>query len=466
MIVVQPGSTISAGPIVVTVGGHASSATAIFTPTSGNVYAVAPNGSDTGPCSLAQPCATILHAATDVMHAGDALLVRGGNVNDDEIWIRDALGHSGQPGKSKSIRNYPGETPVFTNVGRPVILDANEITFAGFRFTGGKSIGVGEIGLRGNRVINNTFEGTISYDAVGTHGDAHVIAGNVCSVDTSTQGTQGHCYYISAGSGIRLLYNVGRGATGYGIHIFDQQRATPDITRVISDVLIEGNLLMASPERSGLIMAMGDEGNLGNHIDGVEIRNNLFVANNFTGIAIGSNVRNVRIEHNTFYQNGLQGITIYDDPTVHSITVTNNLIDQTANTNCKSNCSWYPVAHIDKGAAAQDISVSHNVYVPGPSIVLRATDDAPKTGPAAFADPATLNFRLGASSAAIDAGKVLPSVLVDFDGQARPIGPAPDAGAFEFGSGVQPPPTPTLTPTPTPTPTHMRSTFLPVVRKR
>ena len=432
MIVVQPGPNATAGPVVVTVGGHGSNATHVFTPTTGNVFAVAPTGLDTNPCSLAQPCATILHAATEVMHAGDALLVRGGSLNDDEIWIRDSLGHSGQPGQSKVIRNYPGETPVFTKVNRPVILDANEITFSGFKFTGGKSIGVGDVDNHGNRVVNNTFEGVIGYDAIGTHGNNHVLAGNTCNIDPSSVGTQGHCYYISHGSGIRLLYNVARGASGYGIHIFDQQRSTNDFTRVISDVLIEGNLLTSSLERSGLIIAMSDEGKRGNFIAGITIRNNLFIANNFAGVAIGGIVRNVNIEHNTFYQNGLQGITLYDEATVDGITITNNLFDQTANTNCTSNCSWYVTAHIEKGAAAKNVVVSHNFYAPGPAITRNITDDAPATGASGFVNPATLDFHLQANSLAINVGKFPSAISIDFDGQPRPLGLAPDAGAFEY----------------------------------
>ena len=69
------------------------------------------------------------------------------------------------------IRNYPGETPVFSLVNRPVIVDANYITFSGFQFKDGKPIVVGREGLRGDRVYNSTFRGTISWDAIGTHGD-------------------------------------------------------------------------------------------------------------------------------------------------------------------------------------------------------------------------------------------------------------------------------------------------------
>jgi hypothetical protein len=444
MIVVQPGAIASAGPVVVTVGGRVSNATEVFTPTTGNVYGVAPGGNDNNLCSMTQPCATILHAATNVLRAGDALLVRGGPVADDEIWIREDYGHSGAPGRDKTIRNYPGETPVFTKTGRPVILDANYITWSGFDFPGGKSIVVGQEQHRANRVVNNRFTGAISYDAIGTHGDGHVLAGNVCDVAPSTVGTQGHCYYISHGRGVQLRYNTARGASGYGIHIFDQKRADPDITRVIADVLVEGNVLSAARERSGLIVAMGDEAARGNHINGVTIRNNVFVGSNFAGIAIGGLVRNVRIEHNTFYQNGRQGITIYDDATINNVLITNNLIDQSTNANCVSNCSWYPIAHIQRGAAARAVTVTHNVYAPGPVGLLNVTDVAGRIGPAGLVSPASGNFRLTAGSAANDAGRS-GETKTDFDGQPRSSS-APDVGAFEFVTFGPAPPTATLLP--------------------
>jgi Right handed beta helix region len=310
-------------------------------------------------------------------------------------------------------------------------LDANNIVFSGFGFENGKSIGVGDIGLSGNRVVNNSFRGDIAYDAIGTHGNNILLAGNTCDVSSSSQGTQGHCYYISHGHDISLLYNVAKGAPGYGIHIFDQQRSTSDFQRVIENVLIEGNLLTASPERSGMIVAMGDEGKLGNRIKGIIIRNNLFVANNFAGIAIGGNVQDVRIEHNTFYANGRQGVTIYNDASINNVQVRNNLFDQSTNTNCQQNCSWYQEAHLERGAGAQNVVLEHNFYAPGVANILGAQDSSAQFGLAGFVNPQLLDFHLQDTSLAIDLGMVLPGVNRDFDGRARPAGKGFDPGAFE-----------------------------------
>ena len=435
MIVVQPGAAVTAGPIVVTVNGKSSNADQTFAPTTGKVYYVAPTGSDAAPCSESQPCATVLYAVTSVMQAGDAVLIRGGILNDNEVWIRGDYGHSGQPGKPKIVRNYPGEVPVFSTGDRPFIIDANYITLSGVQVQNGKPLVVGYETSLGNRLINNTFRGAIGFDALGTHGNDILVAGNDCNVPSSTVGTQGHCYYISNGSNIRLLYNIGRGAPGYGIHIFDQNRTQPgvvDIQRVISNVLVEGNLLAASPERSGMIIAMADEGGRGNYIDGVTIRNNIFTANNFAGIAVGGIVRNVKIYHNTFYRNGRQGVTLYDEATVNGIEIFNNLFDQTDNTNCKIFCEWYQPAHIQKGAAAQNVVISNNFYAPGPAIIIGGADSAAAIGDPGFVNGAAGNFDLASGSVAIDKGMTLPTVTRDFNGRPRPLGLKPDPGAFEF----------------------------------
>lgn len=372
-IVVQPGRNVRGGEVVVRVGSRRSRSAVRFSAVRGRIRAVAPTGSDAAPCTLARPCATIQHAVDQVLAPGDVLLVRGGEIADDEVWVRDGKG--GTPGRPLSILAYPGEQPTFRLTTRPLIAEGSHLVVSGLTFPGGKSLGIGnETNARDIRVVGNTFRGAIGFDAVGSHGDDLLIAGNRCDVDTSSVGTQGHCFYVSAGRGIRLLRNRATGAPGYGIHVFDQQRSSDDRRRVIADVLIEGNYLASSTERSGLIVAMADEGSRGNVIDGVTIRRNIFTGNNFAGIAISGFVRNVRISRNTFAANGRQGVTIDDAATIDGVTITRNLFEQRANAVCRSNCSWYERAHVQAGAAATGVVVDGNYYVDGP--ILRGARDA------------------------------------------------------------------------------------------
>ncbi len=80
------------------------------------------------------------------------------------------------------------------------------------------------------------------------------------------------------------------------------------------------------------------------------------------------------------------------------------------------------------------LSVDYNVWYAGAKV--GAHD---KVAPAGFRDAANLDFHLVAGAAAIDAGNPASAPANDIDGDARPYGAAPDAGADET-SGAAPPP--------------------------
>jgi hypothetical protein len=307
------------------------------------------------------------------MGPGDVALVRGGESTESEIWIRGDQGMSGAPGRQKGVKAMPGEQPVLVNAARPFIVTADHITVAGLEFRNGKSLGVGETGLpglRGNRFVDNAFSGVISWAAIDLHGDDHLLAGNVCDVSGSSVGTQGHCYYVSYGSGSQLRYNIGAGAPGYGIHLFDQQRSSSDFRRVITNVLVEGNVLRSSSQRSGLIIAMADEGGRGNVIDGVTVRGNTFTGNNHVGALVTGLVRNVRFEGNTFDENGRQGLHVTEGVT-GVVVEGNTFVQSSASTACRIFCSWYEVAHVQVAASAS-VALGGNTYRPQPPVVTGA----------------------------------------------------------------------------------------------
>ena len=373
-IVVQPGPNVGGGSVVVTAGGRSSRGKARFKATHGRIFTVAPAGSDSALCTEREPCATLSHVIHDRMRGGDVMLVRGGVYAESEIWIRGSAGERGTAARPLSIKAYPLERPVFENADRPLIVDSDNVTIAGLEFHGGKSLGIPETGLpghHGDRLIDNVVKGTVGFAAFDVHGDGHLLAGNVCDVAGSSVGTQGHCYYVSYGDGDTLLNNVAQGATGYGIHVFDQQRSTTDFRRRISHLLIDGNVMRRSRLRSGLILAMGDEGSLGNQINAVTVRNNIFEANSHAGIVISSNVHDVTITGNTFDQNGREGVSIADDPTISQIRIAGNTITQSTNTTCTVECSGFPVAHVAIGKRARNVRVVRNHYGPGRANVVR-----------------------------------------------------------------------------------------------
>jgi hypothetical protein len=109
-IVVQPGPAVTAGPIVVTVAGEASTGAA-FTVRPGGIYFVAVGGSDAGPGTLGQPWATVAHGE-ETMGAGDTVYVGDGiaEVGEDAFGAALSIEAGGAAGLPKAIAAYPGAT--------------------------------------------------------------------------------------------------------------------------------------------------------------------------------------------------------------------------------------------------------------------------------------------------------------------------------------------------------------------
>lgn len=81
------------------------------------------------------------------------------------------------------------------------------------------------------------------------------------------------------------------------------------------------------------------------------------------------------------------------------------------------------------------MTYSHNLgNVCGPTDieVVPAASSAEMTAPYGWADPANHDFHLTLGSPAIDAGDPADFPAIDRDGNPRPVGAAPDAGAYEF----------------------------------
>jgi hypothetical protein len=432
MIVVQPGPVRSGGPITVIVGGVSSNSDHSFSVSPGNIYYLSPTGSDAKACSEAAPCATVTHAIS-FMKAGDTLLLRHGTYPEGEIWIRSPEG--GLADRPKVIKNYPGEEVLMGNAARDFYVDADHITVSGLNFRNGKSllvVGWASLNQRDNWLINNTFAGTIGWAAIEITGHDHVLAGNVCDVSGSVVGTMGHCYYVTQGSNLKILYNVASGAPGYGIHIYDERRADKDFQRIIRDVLVEGNILKGSRQRSGMIIAMSDSGGYGNRIENVTIRNNIFSANNHAGLVIQGAASGVSVYNNTFYQNGLQALYLDDNTNIRGVDIRNNLFYQSRNSNCSTECGNMREAHLQIGTNARGVAIAGNSYQPGRATILGGSDSNAVTGEVIFLNEAAQDFHIRAGSSVIDRGLTLPSVVTDHDGRLRPHGAAYDIGAFEY----------------------------------
>jgi parallel beta-helix repeat protein len=431
LVVVQPGPIKTGGPIKIIVNGFPSNSDYSFTPQHGNIYYLSPSGSDSKSCSEAAPCATVANAV-QIMKPGDIVLLRQGTYREGEIWIRSPQG--GSADHPKAIKNYPGEEALMDNAARDFYIDADHITVSGLNFRNGKSLVItGWAGRdqRDNKLINNTFAGKISWAAIEITGHDHTLAGNVCDVSGSSVGTMGHCFYVTQGSNLKILYNFASGAPGYGLHIYDERRESKDFQRVIRDVLVEGNIFKGSRQRSGMVIAMTDAGSYGNHIENVTVRNNIFTMNNHAGLVVLGSSAGIAVYNNTFYQNGLLSLYVDSDPNINGVDIRNNLFFQSQNSNCSSECGNFREAHVQIGAKARNVTLAGNSYHPGKASVLGRMDSNPVTGDVLFVNESAQDFHIRQGSSVIARGSTISSVITDHDGRLRPQGKAYDIGAYE-----------------------------------
>ena len=162
-IVVQPGPGVVAGPIVVTVDGQASTG-APFTVRAGDIFFVAPGGSDANPGSLAQPWATVAHAE-ETIGAGDTVYVRDGIVETGEDAFEAALAieSGGAANLPKAIVAYPGATATLGSTALAFGIrvpntgvSPTDVVIAGLRLRGLTSaLDIGGDGASRWRVVGN-----------------------------------------------------------------------------------------------------------------------------------------------------------------------------------------------------------------------------------------------------------------------------------------------------------------------
>jgi parallel beta-helix repeat protein len=374
-------------------------------PTPGNVFYVAPTGNDSNDGSLNSPWATLNHAIREA-GPGDTIMMREGSYETNEVWINRDRGIGGAEGQYLTIKSFPGET---ASVGgsRRIILEADFVRIEGLFFRLPYRIsGRGE----GNQIVNNTFIGPQpDYGAIEYGGLNSLIQGNRIEI-TGGGGSLHHGIYLHYGKGNIVRDNTISGASGYGIHVYDENKYGGSIPRY-EDVLIEGNFV-TNVNSSGIILSAGESTSLGVEMDGVTVRRNV-ITNCSDGITVRyyGQIRNIEIYNNTVYDNRSNGISVsaYD---VDFVTIQNNILTSNGN------------RQISISSNLTQLVVSHNLYHDPESIGSGANDDSPVYGDPLFLNPASGDFHLQANSPAIDVG---------VDVGMPHSGAAPDIGAYEYG---------------------------------
>lgn len=233
-------------------------------------YFIAPTGSDTtGDGSEGSPWATMQKFIDAEPDAGSTLYCRGGTYVSPGVTFSGYNGHPalvGTAGSPITLRNYPGETPVFQQTGSTVQIrgDSAYVVLDGLQFTSGPFNQTGVLYVGGNASSYSTHHITIRNCKVtfsGTFPDA-----------------TGHAVYASAYcSDITVEYNelVGPGAGnlgGYGMHVFHSPGALNVVTRY--------NIIRNWQDASGGGLVVWDGAATGSilHNTFIDCSNNIYIA--------------------------------------------------------------------------------------------------------------------------------------------------------------------------------------------
>jgi hypothetical protein len=190
---------------------------------------------------------------------------------------------------------------------------------------------------------------------------------------------------------------------------------------------VSGNLILDNRATlNASTMGVGDAVRISRDTTGVVLVNNIMAGNDgptpdggaLALVAeLSSQPIGVTLLHNTVADNGAQGVVVQGYVTVSCV-----------NTILSGHTLGISVSHPASGTVAMDYTLLDGNTVDYASGVSHTND---RSGDPAFVDPATWDYHIGASSAAIDQG-VGAGVTTDLDGDSRPQGSGYDIGADEY----------------------------------
>lgn len=449
MIVVQPGSTVTTGNIIVTVNGNASNPLP-FTVRSGSIYFVipgAPNADDANPGTYAAPFKT-LYRPRQVMQAGDIVYIKGGTFSAADPaypgWDAILLFHpdtdpNGAADRPIAYIGYPGDRPVLgapAPMRRGIYMDQTMAYYviANWEFT--QHAGNLNVSGNGHRIVGNFAHDGVAgedYTVIGVAGNsAHLkVFGNLLRNNPNTGNDEVGVGFYLEGFGTNQDIDFGWN------QIQDQngRRAIQVFGHLdgdrMEDIHIHDNLISTSVPLRNNILLGGSDG-------ATEVLGTIYVTNNIIVGATGQGLRvndpqgTVIIQNNVLYDNGLNGYDgngqiFIERAGVGRITLQNNILYAE---------SGETYLDFGPGVDSSVFSAASNnlVYNAG---ACPAWDAACVNADPLFVNLATGDFRLQAGSPAIDAG-TNTGVALDYFGVSRPQGGAYDIGAYEYISGEPP----------------------------
>ncbi len=417
-----------------------------------NYYVSAIFGSNGFPGTFAQPFAT-LQPASNLTAPGDTVFVMNGTyttVVDGQAILR--IRNSGTETQPIVFKNFPGHTPLISFSTWNAILvsgDCGYIEIEGFKIRGNNSNILLSDALNQPTGCNNP-----------TGSPNSIYNGNGISVDGRSGGHPHHVtirnneVFECGGGGIgsneadyvtienNLIYNnswyTRYGTSGISIfHSWDYDNNTSDFKMIVRNNICYGNQLFV-PWRSGTTCQGITDGN------GIIVDDN---RNTQLGTGVLPYNGRVLIINNLCYRNGGRGI--------HSFLSDNVVIlNNTTFQNCKSpeigdgeitvitgnNLQVYNNImfartgnRLSSASSVTNFSENNNLMFNSNLRGFYNINDI--LANPLFADTANNDFTLLPQSPAINAGNDSAGRFSSSDlvGIARPVGPKPDMGAYEFG---------------------------------
>jgi hypothetical protein len=370
---------------------------------------VAPSGNDGAACSQTAPCKSFSRAY-QVSPAGGDVEVAGGTYGAQSL--------------SNLAVKATGDKVVFHPAAGATVVTG------GLTIANSDNIEVRDMKVGGWGVTN---------------GSAHIILRNIVATDqTDSAG------YFSGSDDVQVIGGeIARVDPNDGIHMNNSGGSNTNIT---IDGLYEHDLTINNDSTShDDCIQTGDVTNL-------VIRNSRFENCGTQGVFLnpynGGVTKNVTIENNFFgeaqlgynilYIGDAVGVTVrnnsfvgqvysYNPASFTHLVMTNNILAGDDSYNCGDLAS--KSATFDYNASSTSCAgAKHHLVKANISSV--------------FVNPSATGFdlHLKAGAAVIDKGSPTGAAANDIDGQARPIGGAPDIGADEYGAGPQGPPSAPGTP--------------------
>jgi parallel beta-helix repeat protein len=220
----------------------------------------------------------------------------------------------------------------------------------------------------------------------------------------------GHGFYISSSNNV-IERCKAHDNSAWGIHVYSE-------TYLISNNTVHRNLAYNNgrvlTRGVGIGLYSGD-----NHV----ACDNVVWGNPAGGIAVNYRATNNKVYNNTVHNNGTNAGIIIGQGSSGTLVI-NNIVTSNAS---------YGIWNLSSSTATQ--IVNNLAYGNNSGNLKDDTAKAVKSGTLTvdpqYQDAAGLNFRLRATSPAIDMGSVLTAVAEDADGVSRPQGSSHDIGAFE-----------------------------------